>query len=444
MAWYDSVIDTVSGAASSLFGGSSKPSSGGSPYTSYSQLSGNPSAGSINPMAQSSSGGILDMLSGLGQSALGGITGAFTDSKGNIDYSRIAAAGGALGDAFGLFDTPQQKVGYQGKIPTYTASRMQVPNTYDPARRPGSGGQRYFTDVSFSGGDLSGQAAGLEALNRANLAAQNRMGQQLAPIRAAEDAAKAAAAQQIAATPAAATPAAATPAATPAAQAAQLASALGNRGGTMPAGGSGILQGSGVATSNNPAAAQSFNQLSPAAQAALLGGAMKGFAQGGIAQFAEGNSVKETYGPDAVRRMLSDGRVGIFVNEGRTLLKVLPAEDANVVDKLKDQVSPIVDALSKINPFEEGGMAELKRPQYLDGATDGMADEIDASIEGEQPAALSDGEFVIPADVVSHLGNGNSDAGAKVLEKMMSRVRKERTGSTKQGKEIDPEEFLPA
>ena len=85
---------------------------------------------------------------------------------------------------------------------------MQVPNTYDPARRPGSGGQRYFTDVSFSGGDLSGQAAGLEALNRANLAAQNRMGQQLAPIRAAEDAAKAAAAQQIAATPAAATPAA--------------------------------------------------------------------------------------------------------------------------------------------------------------------------------------------------------------------------------------------
>jgi len=46
--------------------------------------------------------------------------------------------------------------------------------------------------------------------------------------------------------------------------------------------------------------------------------------------------------------------------------------------------------------------------------------------------------------VVSHLGNGNSDAGAKVLTKMMARVRKVRTGNDKQGKEIDPKKFLPA
>ena len=46
-----------------------------------------------------------------------------------------------------------------------------------------------------------------------------------------------------------------------------------------------------------------------------------------------------------------------------------------------------------------------------------MADRKPAMIDNEQPAALSDGEFVIPADVVSHLGNGNSEAGAKVLEK---------------------------
>ena len=67
-----------------------------------------------------------------------------------------------------------------------------------------------------------------------------------------------------------------------------------------------------------------------------------------------------------------------------------------------------------------------------------------AMIDNEQPAALSDGEFVIPADVVSHLGNGNSEAGAKVLEQMMARVRKARTGNEKQGKEIDPKDFLPA
>ena len=73
-----------------------------------------------------------------------------------------------------------------------------------------------------------------------------------------------------------------------------------------------------------------------------------------------------------------------------------------------------------------------------------MADKIPARIEGGQEARLSDGEFVIPADVVSHLGNGNSDAGAKVLKEMMDRVRKTRTGNKKQGKEINPKKFLPA
>jgi hypothetical protein len=67
-----------------------------------------------------------------------------------------------------------------------------------------------------------------------------------------------------------------------------------------------------------------------------------------------------------------------------------------------------------------------------------MADEIPSSIDGEQPAALSHGEFVIPADVVSHLGNGNSDAGAEKLYEMMARIRKARTGTTEQGKEIEP------
>jgi len=50
---------------------------------------------------------------------------------------------------------------------------------------------------------------------------------------------------------------------------------------------------------------------------------------------------------------------------------------------------------------------------------------------------------VVPADVVSHLGNGNSDAGADVLYKMMDRVRKARTGTKKQGKKINPSKFTP-
>jgi hypothetical protein len=75
---------------------------------------------------------------------------------------------------------------------------------------------------------------------------------------------------------------------------------------------------------------------------------------------------------------------------------------------------------------------------------DGMDDMIPATIGDEQPARLADGEFVIPADVVSHLGNGSTDAGARQLYAMMDRIRKERTGNEKQGKEINPRKMLPA
>jgi hypothetical protein len=96
------------------------------------------------------------------------------------------------------------------------------------------------------------------------------------------------------------------------------------------------------------------------------------------------------------------------------------------------------------NAMAHGGIANLaKGGRYLSGKTDGMADKIPTSIDGKDPAALSHGEFVIPADVVSHLGNGNSDAGAQKLYDMMARIRKARTGSEKQGKRINPDKFMP-
>jgi len=240
----------------------------------------------------------------------------FTNKSGDIDYGKIAGGVGALGKVLTdtgvigqdtylgkLFGGPQiDKMGYQGKIPTYTASRMQVPGTYDPERRPGSAGQRYFTDINFGGGDTSGQAAGLQAMNLANLAQQDRRGQGLAALRAkrASDAA--------------------------------------------------------AAVANEAAATQA------AAQPVALAG---------------------------------------------------------------------------------GGITRLNRGMYLNGVTDGMADRVPAMIDNQNPAALSDGEFVVPADVVSGLGNGNSDAGAKNLYAMMDKVRQARTGSTQQAPAINPNRMMP-
>lgn len=90
----------------------------------------------------------------------------------------------------------------------------------------------------------------------------------------------------------------------------------------------------------------------------------------------------------------------------------------------------------QLGGYSDGG-------RMLKGPGDGMSDSIPGTINDKQPARLADGEFVVPADVVSHLGNGSTDAGAKRLYDMMDRVRKARTGTKKQGKQIKADKYLP-
>jgi hypothetical protein len=90
-----------------------------------------------------------------------------------------------------------------------------------------------------------------------------------------------------------------------------------------------------------------------------------------------------------------------------------------------------------IGGYSDGG-------RMLKGPGDGMSDSIPAVIGKKQPARLADGEFVVPADVVSHLGNGSTDAGAKRLYGMMDNIRKARTGKKKQAPEVKAHKFLPA
>ena len=239
-------------------------------------------------------------------------------SKGITNTERAFPVLGAAGAALGLFDrdSPTNILGYQGTVPDYTLKRQRVPNTYASKRRPGSGGQRYFTSARFVPTEdyvadpadtvSADTAAGLAALNLANLARQERFTTKTeAPVSNVED--------------------------------------------SLPA---------------------------------------------------------------------------------SSVIDLLPV--------------PTYDEQGNTVAMAKGGIANLAKGRYLSGNTDGMADKIPANIDGVQEARLSDGEFVIPADVVSHLGNGNSDAGAKVLTDMMRRVRKQRTGNEKQGKEINPRKFLPA
>jgi hypothetical protein len=138
--------------------------------------------------------------------------------------------------------------------------------------------------------------------------------------------------------------------------------------------------------------------------------------------------------PSRVRGDMVDDMAGLPYRYDRI---VTPgALDFYTIPSLEYNPETYARALRKQEGMAKGG--------YLNGQGDGMSDSIPATIEGKQPARLADGEFVIPADVVSHLGNGSSKAGSKRLYAMLDKVRHARTGNKKQGKEIKAEKYLPA
>jgi hypothetical protein len=111
--------------------------------------------------------------------------------------------------------------------------------------------------------------------------------------------------------------------------------------------------------------------------------------------------------------------------------------DTGVNPMTGEQTRFAAGGISSLGGYSDGG-------RLLKGPGDGMSDNIPAQIGSKQPARLADGEFVVPADVVSHLGNGSTDAGAKQLYKMMDRIRAQRTGKKKQAPEVNPAKAMPA
>lgn len=151
---------------------------------------------------------------------------------------------------------------------------------------------------------------------------------------------------------------------------------------------------------------------------------------------------------------------------------VSPVGDIENLEALVQQdplLQEVVDALLGSHPNPEAviqaatekygqeiiaALARLIQPmggpqsQYVPGGGGGMSDNIPATIQEssgiKSPAALSPGEFVVPADVVAHLGDGNNENGAEKLHGMMDRVRVEKTGNEEQPEMIQEEEVLPA
>jgi len=115
------------------------------------------------------------------------------------------------------------------------------------------------------------------------------------------------------------------------------------------------------------------------------------------------------------------------------------ADDAFVVP------ADVVSALG--NGSTDAGVRLLN--QYLgqampiEGEGDGLSDDVPATIEGSQPARVADGEVYVPPEIVAQLGNGDPERGAAMLYVMMDKIREAAHGKSNQQAEVSPEQVMP-
>ena len=279
-----------------------------------------------------------------------------------VNWSGVGKVAGSyfLSDMGFTKGAPDPGGGYQGSVPNYTAVRSRVADTYDPNRRPGSGGQRYFSDVQFV--------------------------DPYAPITPEVE------------------------------QAQEDVDAL----------------------TEDTTTEDTETVLEPSEEGLAALDVVRQLTEKQAEYLKEQNIANPAYEAKPTPLNINP--------TGATGIQASQAQNAATAGSGVSSLLPVpqYDEKGNVITMAAGGIANLAAGgRYLNGATDGMADDVPANIDGQQPAALSDGEFVIPADVVSHLGNGNSNAGAKALYDMMASVRTDRTGNPKQGKQINAANYMP-
>jgi len=339
--------------------------------------------------SQGGSGGTGNILPEDSDAIRGLIKKMLVNPDGSINLAGLAGMGGLMA-LLNRGTGGSKPVGYQGTIPKYAAVRERVPIAADPNRRPGAGGRRYFSDIAYVP-----QAAGATEANATAVSAVRELAKQ---------------------------------------------QAAGLKQSAYP---KPVASTGGVSTLTANTAQQQSSQPKLGLPA--------------LPQYDTQGKVLERAGPPAPTKENTESISDLMArvraaNPQLDWSKYNPAKMTMDVDNYQQAINHYRRYGTGISqnipaelvvPAAQGGLMNLAKGRYLNGATDGMADKIPANIEGSQPAALSHGEFVVPADVVSHLGNGNSEAGAQRLYDMMDRIRKARTGTTKQGKQINPDKFMP-
>lgn len=158
-----------------------------------------------------------------------------------------------------------------------------------------------------------------------------------------------------------------------------------------------------------------------------------------VTHYAEGGSIgDEVNNVMYPQSQLPTGTVGQYGNRSAVPVprEVVGAQDA-VVNPFTGAEGMAAGGIATLGGYSDGG-------RLTQGPGDGVSDSIPASIGGKQPARLADGEFVIPARIVSEIGNGSTKAGAKKLYAMMDRIQKARRKTKDIAANTRADRFMPA
>jgi len=132
----------------------------------------------------------------------------------------------------------------------------------------------------------------------------------------------------------------------------------------------------------------------------------------------------------------------------QTMMAVLgrfPQEDSDVIiQRFLDEYGSEAFAMLRKQVLASVSDGQPQTEGEIKGEGGGMDDRVNGTIAGQAPVALSPGEYVVPADVVSSIGDGSTDSGVDKLDGMLDRVRTEKTGTTKQPAPLRSRGVLPA
>ena len=155
---------------------------------------------------------------------------------------------------------------------------------------------------------------------------------------------------------------------------------------------------------------------------------MQEAANGGIMGYALGGMPNQMY-PQSMQDQTNFAQSSQYPTSAQQVNSYEP-----MTNPLTGDMNANSMAMGGITGYNLGGYASGNMPRLLRGPGDGVSDDIPATIGGKQEARLADGEFVVPARIVSELGNGSTEAGAKRLHQMMDRVQAMRSKSIGKGK----------